>query len=180
MIANIGKGALYQMIGIRDNDKKTTLQIDGLQKNSPCAGCPWMKAAQSNPDVEAGCELLKTRCSECKDRCFNPENIQIHTEYIYESRYGTRSRLNKNAILLFMLLHLQAPDATGFITGIAVPALAEALHVHERSIKNNLATRCHTAMRSCVAVSVQWPTTTLRRVWRRAVMWPNSRSPCAL
>ena len=138
MIANIGKGALYQMIGIRDNDKKTTLQIDDLQKNSPCAGCPWMKAAQSNPNVEAGCELLKTRCSECKDRCFNPENIQIHTEYIYESRYGNRSRLNKNAILLFMLLHLQAPDATGFITGIAVPALAEALHVHERSVKNNL------------------------------------------
>ena len=95
MIANIGKGVLYQMIGIRDNDKKTTLQIDDLQKNSPCAGCPWMKAAQSNPNVEAGCELLKTRCSECKDRCFNPENIQIHTEYIYESRYGNRCYQNQ-------------------------------------------------------------------------------------
>lgn len=138
MIANIGKGVLYQMIGIRDNAKKTTIQIGGLQKNSPCAGCPWMKAALANPDAEAGRELLKTHCSACRDRCFDLKNIQTHTEYTYESRYGNRPRLNKNAILLFMLLHLQMPDATGFIEGIAVPTLAETLHVHERSVKNNL------------------------------------------
>lgn len=138
MIANIGKGVLYQLIGIRDNDKKTTLQVHGIQKDSHCSKCPWMKAAQANPDAEAGRELLTSHCAQCQDRCFELKNVSLHTEYIYESRYGTRPRLNKNAVLLFMLLHLQSPDASGFISDVRIPALAETLHVHERSIKNNL------------------------------------------
>lgn len=138
MIANIGKGVLYQMIGIRENDKKIILKMDEVPKDSPCCSCPWIKAAQANPDAEAGYELIKSRCAGCKDRCFDLSNINLHTEYIYESHYGTRPRLNRNAVLLFMLLHLQAPDASGFLSGIAIPTLAEKLHVHERSIKNNL------------------------------------------
>ncbi|MDE7477641.1 MAG: hypothetical protein K2M91_06785 [Lachnospiraceae bacterium] len=138
MITNIGKGVLYQLIGIQDNDKKTVLEVNGISKDSPCANCPWMKAAQANPDAGAGCELLNAHCAGCKDRCFELGDINLHTEYIYESRYGTRPRLNKNAVLLFMLLHLQSPDASGFISGVAVADLAEALNIHERSVRNNL------------------------------------------
>ena len=138
MIANIGKGVLYQLIGIQENSKKTVLEVNGLSKDSPCSKCPWMKAAMANPNADAGRELLNTRCTCCDSRCFDTEDICLHTEYTYESHYGTRPRLNRNAVLLFMLLHLQAVDASGFISGISVTSLAETLHVHERSIKNNL------------------------------------------
>lgn len=138
MIANIGKGVLYQLIGIQENSKKTVLEVNGLSKDSPCSKCPWMKAAMANPNADAGRELLNTRCTCCDSRCFDTEDICLHTEYTYESHYGTRPRLNRNAVLLFMLLHLQDVDASGFISGISVTSLAETLHVHERSIKNNL------------------------------------------
>lgn len=138
MIANIGKGVLYQLIGLRNNDKRTTLKIDNIPKDSPCSICPWRKAAQSNPNAKAGLELLKEHCANCKDRCFDLDQVSIHTEYIYESRYGTRPKLNRNAVLLFMLLHFQTPDASGFLSSVAIPALAEKLHIHERSIRNNL------------------------------------------
>lgn len=138
MIANIGKGVLYQLIGIQENSKKAVLEVNGLSKESPCSKCPWMKAAMANPDADAGGELLNTHCTCCDSRCFDPEDIRIHTEYTYESHYGTRPRLNRNAVLLFMLLHLQAVDASGFILGVSITSLAETLHIHERSIKNNL------------------------------------------
>ena len=35
MIANIGKGVLYQLIGIQENSKKTVLEVNGLSKDSP-------------------------------------------------------------------------------------------------------------------------------------------------
>lgn len=138
MIANIGKGVLYQLIGIQYNSKKVVLKVDGLSKESPCSKCPWMKAAMANPDADAGKELLNEHCNGCSDRCFDLADINLHTEYIYENHYGTRPRLNQNAVLLFMLLHLQTVDASGFISGVSIPFLAETLHVHERSIKNNL------------------------------------------
>lgn len=138
MIANIGKGVLYQLIGIQNNSKKVVLRVDGLSKESPCSKCPWMKAAMANPDADAGKELLNTHCCECDNRCFDLSNINLHTEYTYESHYGSKPRLSKNAVLLFMLLHLQTVDASGFISEVSVSYLAETLHVHERSIKNNL------------------------------------------
>ncbi|NDO52041.1 hypothetical protein FMM75_22630 [Lachnospiraceae bacterium MD335] len=138
MIANIGKGVLYQLIGIQGNSKKVVLKVNGISKESPCSKCPWMKAAMANPDPDAGKKLLNEHCAGCSSRCFDLSDINLHTEYRYESYYGAKPRLNKNAVLLFMLLHLQTVDASGFISNVSVPSLAKTLHVHERSIKNNL------------------------------------------
>ena len=138
MTANIGKGVLYQLIGIQENYKRLILNTECIPDDSHCSRCPWLKAAIANTDAEAGFNLIKEHCAQCSDRCFDINEVRLSAKYIYERRYGSKPRLNKNAVLIFMLLHLQAPDISGFISGVSISMLADYLNVHERTIKNNL------------------------------------------
>lgn len=58
--------------------------------------------------------------------------------YINEkNRYGASRPLRKNALLLLLYLHFQAPDKNGFVR-FSVSEAAGSLCCHERSIHNNL------------------------------------------
>lgn len=65
-------------------------------------------------------------------------NVKKSVLYVNEkNKYGSSRPLQKNALMLLLYLHFQAPDSNGLVL-FSVSEAAETLHCHERSIRNNM------------------------------------------
>ena len=101
-----------------------------------------------NVDSNKELDIEKTGCNRCSlresgmcDNCLLKVYKNVKKVYINEkARYGKRLPLNRNAILLFLLLHYIKPDKNGNIKNFDVADAAAYLHCTERTVRNNLAT----------------------------------------
>ena len=130
MYYTIGKSVLYQALGLKQNNKELVLN----NKKSACASCPWYQAASSSFASKNSYDTLKAKCAHCEN------NIDYEVIYNNEkNKYGSdKTKLNRNALILFMKLHSYNPTQAGFIENIDVDVLADLLKVSVRTVRNNL------------------------------------------
>lgn len=126
MIISVGKAVLYQMLGIQES------YYTPVKVPESCKNCPWIEAAMKNPS-SAVVKKLNQQCSCCSN---HHEDI---LQYINEkNKYGTKEKVCRNAIQLFMLLHTFHPSQSGYIGNISIHSISITLNVSERTIKNCL------------------------------------------
>lgn len=126
VVISIGKAVLYQMLGIQES-YYTPAKIP-----STCKGCPWIEAALSNPSPTV-ISNLKVHCSSCAN--YRTDILQYVSE---KNKYGSKEKVCRNAISLFIMLHMYHPSQSGYINNLSIHTLAEKLNISERTIKNCL------------------------------------------
>lgn len=125
-IAKIGFINLIPALRLMENFK-TTNYIQVLDENaSGCFSCPHYANCQSH---------TSSHCENCPKKQYQ---LEEQIKYINEkNRYGDKSPLQRNALLLFLYIHYLHPDQYGLIQ-IHTAKAAETIHCTERSIRNNL------------------------------------------
>ena len=122
MTASIGQGTLRSALRLHKNYIKYEKQISVNREISGCSSCA------HHCDSNA--------CSDCLSKVVETKIVK---KYINEkNRYGTKSALSRNDILLFMYLHFLNPNQHGFIRLFDAEEAADYLHCHVRTIKNAL------------------------------------------
>lgn len=101
-----------------------------------CKKCPWAEAALHNPSPS----MLKKLHEKCVT-CSNCSGIipEIKPEYINEKNsYGSKGKVCRNAILIFLYLHTYNPSQNGYISSVSLANMAKEINVCERTIRNCL------------------------------------------
>lgn len=133
MIINIGKAVLYQMLGVQQNHNAL---INNLDITGNCKDCPWLLAALNHPTTNTIKEL-HNHCNHCPLRGSCQDIDLLSVEYINEkNRYGSKKKVCRNSILLFILLHTLNPSKNGFIKNVSVTLLAEKMQVNKKTVYN--------------------------------------------
>lgn len=126
VVVSIGKAVLYQMLGIQES-YYTPAKIP-----SSCKNCPWIEAALSNPSPTV-ISNLKIHCLSCQN--YKTDILQYVNE---KNKYGSKEKVCRNAISLFIMLHMYHPSQSGYINNLSIRTLAEKLNISERTVKNCL------------------------------------------
>ncbi len=75
-------------------------------------------------------------CVNCPNRVYHKEMKKIYVNE--KARYGERTTLSRNAILVFVYLHFLSPDENGFIRMVNIQEAADFLHCCPRTVRNSL------------------------------------------
>lgn len=133
MNVNIGKAVLYQMIGLQESHKSDLFENIDINK-SGCKDCSWYRMAASENVSEKIKEKVRTQCANCPHKCVISNNTYINEK----NKYGNKEKVCCNAIKLFILLHMQAPDQTGLVRNVNFADIAAKMNVNIKTIRNNL------------------------------------------
>lgn len=125
-IAKLGFINLIPAMRLMDNFKTISYTQVLDESGSGCSSCPHF----------ASCKLhTSDHCIRCLKKKYKLDET---VKYVNEkNRYGEKTPLQRNALLLFLYLHYLHPDQYGLVQ-VTVSKAAETIHCTERSIRNNL------------------------------------------